>query len=128
LPAAEREALGAWLTEYDKVHDAAWAEYDKVCDAARAEYVKVCDAAWAERDKVRDAARAEYDKGENASPLAAWVIEAHFADYKDEATTVLEALRDGASWQDLQDLAEIEGWCETWNAATDAARERFDIS
>jgi hypothetical protein len=150
LPASEREALGAWLTEYvkvrdaayaeydkaenaawaeyDKVRDAAWAEYDKVRVAAWAEYVKVRDAARAEYDKVRDAARAEYVKSENASPLAAWIIETHFADYEGEARVVLRALHDGASWQDLHEQAEAEEWCVAWDDAVLAARERFEIS
>ena len=121
------EQRAAWA-EYVKVSDAARAEYVKVRDAAWAEYDKVRAAAWAEYDKVRAAAWAEYAKVDHSSPLVTWIVGNYLNDHEAEVDQVLSALSDGASWGDLQDLARAQGWCEVWNIAVAAARERFDIS
>jgi hypothetical protein len=93
-----------------------------------AENDKVCAAAWTEYRKVRAASSAEYGKADYSSPLVAWIVGDYLDDYEDQVNGVLSALRDGASWGDLQDLARAEGWCEVWSLAVEATQERFDIS
>lgn len=145
LSEAEQNALTAYLDAIEESFkvcntavDNAWDAYlkariterDVASARAHSAHKATLDAATSAAGGVHcaatTAARAAYVATGHASPLVHWLL-----DYDnspgDEVGQVIEALAEGMSLQGVIDMAEEQGWCDTWDKAFEDACERFNF-